>query len=111
VNNLQKGKQMKLDNWLIDRVFQPFAHWFQRMTGRDNFDLSLCFGMIGTLSFFFVDAIKNRGFSSNLFDALVGLGIIFNCVTHKRKHEKHNSNRNLMIVGHQLARFLKSASG
>ena len=31
---------MKIDSWLIDSVFQPFSHWFQRLTGKDNFYLA-----------------------------------------------------------------------
>lgn len=29
-----------LDNWLLDKVFERFAHWFQKLTGRDNFFLA-----------------------------------------------------------------------
>lgn len=30
----------KIDDWLIDSVLQPFAHWFQKLTGKTNFFLA-----------------------------------------------------------------------
>ena len=32
-----------IDSFLLDRVFQPFAHWFQDWTGKNNFSLSRVF--------------------------------------------------------------------
>ncbi|MBI4708888.1 MAG: hypothetical protein HY764_01635 [Candidatus Portnoybacteria bacterium] len=28
---------VRADSFLIDRIFQPFGHWFQRLTGKTNF--------------------------------------------------------------------------
>jgi len=32
----------EIDDFVIDRLFQPFSHKFQRFTGRDNFFLARC---------------------------------------------------------------------
>lgn len=35
-----------LDDWLLDNVFQRFADWFQRLTGKDSFFLARVFVVI-----------------------------------------------------------------
>ena len=32
----------EIDGFVIDRLFQPFSHKFQRLTGKDNFFLTRC---------------------------------------------------------------------
>lgn len=49
---------IKFDVFLLFKIFQKFAHWFQEVTGKNNFWLArvvLCLGLIGdvTLSVFF----------------------------------------------------------
>ena len=55
---------MRCDNWLIDNVFQPFAHWFQRMTGKDNFYLSLLSLVTCIFATMCLDVIENNTFVS-----------------------------------------------
>ena len=34
---------VRFDRFLLNTVFQPFAHWFQDWTGKDSFFLARCF--------------------------------------------------------------------
>ncbi len=81
---------MKLDDWLIDNVFQRFAHWFQRMTGKDNFYLATCSGMISVLVGFYINALLNSHPIDYLITcSMVGV-IIGSSIISKKRYEGEN---------------------
>lgn len=83
---------MKIDDLLFDYVFQPFAHWFQRMTGKDNFFLALICGLLATLTLVCVDTLLGNSFGY-IIDAMFGMSFTFTTVVSQKQYLKENANK------------------
>ena len=83
---------MKLDDLLFDCVFQPFAHWFQRMTGKDNFFLALLCSLLATLTLVCVDTLLGDSFGY-IIDTVFGMSFTFTTTALQKQYMKENTNK------------------
>ncbi|MES2314408.1 MAG: hypothetical protein V4524_00520 [Patescibacteria group bacterium] len=88
---------MKIDDVLFDYIFQPFAHWFQRMTGKDNFYLGLHVILIAALSICCLGALT--GSTRSYFTSVV-IGFLGVTATRalKRQYERENNGKESLAL-------------
>lgn len=76
---------LKIDNWLFDKVFQPFSDWFCDQTRRNPFWLaatSMYLFIAGTLT---NDVLFTRAWSGKLLDAMLCVYFIFRAFSYDKK--------------------------
>jgi hypothetical protein len=81
---------VKIDDLLIDYIFQPFAHRLQQMTGKDNFFLALICCMASTLCLLCASIYRN-GTPHYFIPGFLSLVGFLNCWSISRNY--YNSNK------------------
>ena len=96
---------MKYDLWLIDNIFQPFAHWFQKMTGKDNFDLAAVSISIGMIITFACDCIVKKYIIYCGFDLYLLLTGILSSYLEQKNYYRENKGRQTLAYNSNRNRF------
>lgn len=97
-----------IDDWLIDRVFQPFQNWFQKLTGRD------CFFLAYSAVFVFLCADLGHDFmekrSSFLFTGTITLFIVLAVfvVIADQAYKAKSGNANVCCLNSARVEWLNS---
>lgn len=87
----------KIDDLLIDKIFQPFAHWWQKLTGLTNFWLAR-WCLVLFVVFMALVAMNFSGIYSSINKGLIIVAtfFVFNLFTVLKKRDKNSDGCSLM---------------
>ncbi len=80
----------RIDDWIFDSVFEPFAHGFQKLTGKDNFFLAHCCSLIAWITILVVAIIEEKGVpvAATIILGFISLFFYTGVVLFKSRYEK-----------------------